>query len=136
MATSREQQEYEISRRIEGFILAWLEVQDKQGQLDQFQESHQPPEPPGEFDSVSSLIDFLQKKESYERDLVGFNGRLQAATRAFAGHEGPFLEVLPEGVPLVYEYQTYGSGPVGKRFRITKVPSDGGHRIEIVELDA
>lgn len=136
MATFRDRDEYELSRRIEAFILAWQEVQDKQRQLDELLERRQPPEPPQEFDGTSSLIDFIQKRESYEVDLAGFRTRLQAAKRDFARYEGAFVELLPQGVPLVYEYQTYGSGPVGKRFRITRVPSDTEPRIEIVELGA
>jgi len=134
MDRSRARQEDALARQIEGLIDAWIEVQDKQRQLSKFQEDHHSPEPPQEFNNVSGLIEFNIEKSRYETTLRGYRDRLMTAERAFVQQGAALLTLLPEGVPLIYQYQGYGMGPMGKRFKIVPVSSDDERSLQVEEL--
>jgi hypothetical protein len=112
-----------------------MELQDRQRQLDDFQANRHPPEAPKQFDSVDSLIEFNLQKGDHEEDLREYSNRLAEARKNFVPLASRLGQLLPEGIPLIYEYQTFGVGPVGKQFKIVRRSSGETSEVQIEELD-
>jgi hypothetical protein len=105
-------------------------------QLDKFNENNQAPEPPAKFDSVVALLEYDDRKRLYEKDLEDHRLRATRRQQAFEQKSLRFMKLFPDGVPLVYQYKSYGAGPVGKTFEIQKVVAEDQPSIEIRELDS
>lgn len=127
--------EYSVGRKIEKLMDAWADLQDKQRQLDNFDESHHPPELPPKFESVSDLMDYNQQKERYDKSLRGYEKRVNDSRHAFQVEERDLIPYFPEGVPLVHEYQTYGTPHAGNTYEIMKVGLEDGPSIQVRQID-
>lgn len=73
------------------------------------------------------------KRKRYEDEEQRRADSLARAERDFRGQEKRVLALLPEGVPLVYEYGTYGTNTPHGDYEIRKVSSGDAFSLEIRE---
>lgn len=130
---NRRHAEHSLERLAERLIDAWIGLHDLQRQLDDFKESDRLPEPPDKFESVGALVEYNLQKERYDELLRGYEDRVKNARHTFQMEERNFIPLLPEGVPLIYAYQRYGTSSAGKTYEIVRVTTEGQPSIQIQE---
>lgn len=124
---------YEMVRLFENLARAWTEERDRERQLEEFPDTHEPPETPQRFDGIDELADYSRQYQEYKDLHEGYEQRLRDARSQLQRAKGEVMSLLPEGIPLVFSYQSHGAGPVGKTFRVVKVRRDTPE-IDIEEL--
>jgi hypothetical protein len=72
--------------------------------LDRFKESEHPPPPPEEFASLRTFLEFHEPNRKYKKDLSDREARLSKFEEDYEVRAREVLAVLPENVPLHYEY--------------------------------
>lgn len=100
-----------------------------QDSLDKFQRDNRL-EVPASF-NIESLADFTLKRKRYESEMQRLGSLLSSAEKDFAKKESAVLALLPEGVPLVYEFETYGTSLTRGNYEIRKVSSGDRVSLEI-----
>ena len=94
--------------RVEPILNRLLELlHDKEmakGALDRFKETEHPPPPPEEFANLRTFLEFHERNRKYKKDLSDREARLSEFERHYDVRAREVLAMLPENVPLHYEY--------------------------------
>ena len=94
--------------RVEPILNRLLELlHDKemaQEALDRFKETEHPPPPPEEFANLRTFLEFHERNRKYKKDLSDREARLSQFEEHYEVRAREVLAILPENVPLHYEY--------------------------------
>jgi hypothetical protein len=102
--------------RVELILNRLLELlHDKEmakGALDRFKETEHPPPPPEEFANLRTFLEFHKRNRQYKKDLSDRGAKLSQFEEHYEVRAREVLAILPENVPLHYEYTggNLGSG--------------------------
>ena len=72
--------------------------------LDRFKETEHPPPPPEEFANLRTFLEFHERNRKYKKDLSDREARLSEFEEHYEVRAREVLAILPEDVPLHYEY--------------------------------
>jgi hypothetical protein len=94
--------------RVEPILNRLLELlHDKEmakGALDRFKETEHPPSPPEEFANLRTFLDFHERTRKYKKDLSDREARHSTFEADYEVRAREVLAILPENVPLHFEY--------------------------------
>jgi hypothetical protein len=72
--------------------------------LDRYKETAHPPLPPEEFANLRTFLEFHERNRKYKKDLSDREARLSRFETNYEVRAREVLAILPENVPLHYEY--------------------------------
>jgi hypothetical protein len=108
--------------RVEPILNRLLELlHDKEmakGALDRFKETEHPPSPPEEFANLRTFLEFHERNRKYKKDLSDREARLSQFEEHYEVRARGVLAILPESVPLHYEYTGDSLGSVNTSYII------------------
>jgi hypothetical protein len=110
----------ELEATINALVEALHDQELAQEQLDSFKADHRSPKPPEEFINVRTLIEFHRERRWYEEELAKREERVADAKERYAEADEALRDVLPENVPLHYDYAGRRLGLGGKQYNIVK----------------
>jgi hypothetical protein len=109
-------------RRIEPTVSRLVETlhdkEEAKRALDHFKETAHPPPLPAEFPNLSSFLEFHVKRQRYEKRLKSHEAQLSELEQTYEQLGNRLLGVLPENIPLHYEYAGLRSGLKGAAYTI------------------
>jgi hypothetical protein len=91
----------------------------KQMELDRYTQSHEPPRAPSEFENLDAFVDYQEKRQEYHDRLQSLQTALDGANKAYKEAEDTLGRVLPDNVPLRYDYAGQHPELQGVRFTVT-----------------
>jgi hypothetical protein len=86
--------------------------------LDHFKETEHPPPPPEEFANLRTFLEFHEPNRKYKKDLSDREARLSTFEKDYGVRAKEVLAILPENVPLHYEYTGGRSEPGNTSYTI------------------
>jgi hypothetical protein len=86
--------------------------------LDRFKETNNPPPPPEEFANLRTFLEFHEPNRKYKKDLSDREARLSEFETHYEVRAREVLAMLPENVPLHYEYTGERSEPGNTSYTI------------------
>ncbi len=112
---------HRFDHSIESAVNELVEADDDrraaQADLDRFN-ADKAPEPPQEFATLQALISFHRRGRDYEGALAKRQENLAAAEKRYTQAAEILREVLPENVPLKYDYAGSRTDLLGTRYDI------------------
>ena len=101
-------------------IEARADQNDADKRVQEFRAANNPPERPGEFESVDALLDYHHRRQSYENSLKQRERALKRAKKEYTDAADQIRLFLLDGVPLRYAYEGERSGLVGTEYVIAR----------------
>jgi len=96
-------------RVLEATVIQLVEAEQgrvtAQAELDSFKADHPRPEPPGAFPTLRVFIEYYRRVRSYEVEVAKRERKLATAEKLYAQAAEQLQDVLPENVPLNYDYR-------------------------------
>ena len=86
--------------------------------LDRFKEMEHPPSPPEEFANLRTFLEFHERNRKYKEDLRDREARHNTFEADYEVRAREVLAILPENVPLHYEYTGGRSEPGNTSYTI------------------
>ena len=111
-------------RSIEGAVNRLVEAEHDrraaQAELERFNVTYYRPEPPEEFAYIGHLVEYHQSVRRYEDALEDRKKGVDTAEKSYTQAAQTLRDVLPENVPLRYDYMGRRSNLLGTTFMIVK----------------
>ena len=89
-------------------------------ELERFTEANGPPDVPEEFTNLSELVEYHKRFQEYQAAINRRKEDVGTAEKSYNEAADSLRDVLPEDVPLRYDYPGRKEPMVGKRYAIVK----------------
>jgi hypothetical protein len=89
-------------------------------ELENFKATNPAPEPPPAFEYLSEFLDHHESTQRYQVELERREKALATADKLYAKAADSLQDVLPEGIPLRFDYLGMRRDLYGKRYGIVK----------------
>jgi hypothetical protein len=89
-------------------VEAWHARDAAQTELDNSKAANDPPEPPDEFPNLREFIEYHRSTSHYEGEVAKREKNVASAEKSYTQASHMLRDVLPENVPLHYEYMEQG----------------------------
>jgi hypothetical protein len=93
---------------------------DADKRLHDYRATKTPPEIPNQFEDVDAFLDYHHRRQTYENHLKQHENALKKARKEYTDAADQILLFLPDGVPLIYNYEGERSELFGAEYVIVR----------------
>ncbi len=109
----------EVHQTVNRLVEAERDLREAQTRRNEFVQTRILPRPPSRFEGLPEFLDFHEQRRRFEDDRRSLDAVVEKAEYAYKKAEGTLMKILPEDVPLIYDYEGKRKELIGVRFTIT-----------------
>lgn len=108
----------QVHETINRLVETYHDLLQAQERLARFSALNEPPRKPAVFPDLPAFLDFHEERRRYEDRLQSFRIEVEVLDEAHKEAERTLQDILPENVPLSYDYEGEHQELVGMWFRL------------------